>query len=621
MDEFLATFIPALGHVLLNFLWQGALIGLLAALALHVLRHARPQARYAVTCLALLACVLVPLATLIAQLTATSYEPQFGGLLTHAPRIGDSPDTPGVLFGFAPPAEQIDALLPWMVALWAAGTCVMSLRMALGLAWIRRLRRTPQGAEQAAWQMRLDALAMHFGLRRGVKLRLIDSLDSPVSAGWWDPVVLLPTALLTRMPVDLIEALLAHELAHIRRHDYLVNLLQNAVEALLFYHPVTWWLSRRIRIEREQIADQLAAEVACAPRRLAVALSELSELSELHRSHPAFHLAQAAHGGQLMSRIEQLVRPTRRAHPSARIVFPLLGLAAACIASYAYAQIGKRDPAAMQASTQASRTYDASARETFALVQKNSDGITMSGSTNDLPAIKAAKHGVDRDFLWVRRAGKAYVVTDPSLLARARQAWRETDALSQQMEALSDQMEAHSNNVEAVSKRMAQLSAQNADLATSASERDNGAEHAEAAAKAEREAEAATARAEHAAEVATRNAEREAEAAAAKAEREAEAAAASAERAAIAASKAEREAEAASAEAERLEAQQRPMEALARDMELASKPMEALSKRMEALSNRQEQAAARAERELRNLISEALAKGLAKPAPARALAQ
>src|SRR5687768_9163998 len=186
MAEFLATFIPALGHALLHSLWQVALIGLFAALALHALRDARPQARYAVACIALLACVLVPLATLLAQLAATAYAPSFAG-----PRInaGAQPSDANPLFVLAPATPQFDAALPWIVALWAAGTCVMSLRMAMGLAWIRRLRHTPQPAAHAAWQARVDAMAARFGLRRGIALCLIDTLDSPVSDGGWCRVV------------------------------------------------------------------------------------------------------------------------------------------------------------------------------------------------------------------------------------------------------------------------------------------------------------------------------------------------------------------------------------------------------------------------------------------------
>ena len=93
--------------------------------------------------------------------------------------------------------------------------------------------------------------------------------------GWWRPVIFVPAGLLTGMPSDYLEALQAHELAHVQRFDYVVNLIQSAIEMLLFYHPAVWWISRQIRIEREQIADDLAASGLGDTRRLALALQQL----------------------------------------------------------------------------------------------------------------------------------------------------------------------------------------------------------------------------------------------------------------------------------------------------------------------------------------------------------
>jgi len=307
-----AWLVPVLGRALLAFLWQGALVGVLAASALHLLRDARAQVRYAVACLALLACALLPLSAIAlhlpvlahAAVTSPAMPLRAGGFIA-------MPVTPGAAW-----PRGFEDVLPMVVALWAAGASVLSLRMAMGLAWIRGLRTTPQCPAQPAWQARLDALSQRFAPMRRVALRVVDHLDSPVTIGFLRPVVLLPAALAARMPIELVEALLAHELAHVRRHDYLVNLLQCAVEALLFYHPVTWWLSRRIRIEREHVADALAADAIGSSRRLAVALSELSD----GRSAPATpsRFAPAAHGGQLMSRIQRLVTPDRR--PSHRLL-------------------------------------------------------------------------------------------------------------------------------------------------------------------------------------------------------------------------------------------------------------------------------------------------------------
>ncbi|WP_395405732.1 M56 family metallopeptidase [Pseudoduganella sp. UC29_106] len=223
--------------------------------------------------------------------------------------------------------------LPWLVLLWAGGAALMTLRLSLGLQWVKA--RTLPGHYHAdpQWQARLNVLAQRFGLRRKVRLGVSDDeLDGPMTAGVLKPIVLLPASLLSGLPPDLIEALLAHELAHIKRHDYLVNLAQSAIEIVLFYHPVVWMLSKHIRIEREEIADDLAASTLGEPRRLALALSELDKF-QFSTSHFA---APAAHGGDLMSRIKRLLRPD--AEPlSWKLAAPLLGLCTACVVLYAHA--------------------------------------------------------------------------------------------------------------------------------------------------------------------------------------------------------------------------------------------------------------------------------------------
>src|SRR5690606_24897184 len=138
---------------------------------------------------------------------------------------------------------------------------------ACGLHWVHRLRRNARECEDPAWQARLDRLAQRFGLA-GIRLAIFDDAGGPPPLGVWRPMVLGPAWPLARLPAERLEALLAHELAHIRRYDYLANLLQRAAEALMFHHPVVWWLSQRIRHEREQAADHLAAAVIGEPRRL-----------------------------------------------------------------------------------------------------------------------------------------------------------------------------------------------------------------------------------------------------------------------------------------------------------------------------------------------------------------
>ncbi|MDI3296939.1 M56 family metallopeptidase [Janthinobacterium tructae] len=284
----LGNLVPALGWVLLYFVWQGVIVGAVSAVLLWLLRHASARWRYAVCALALLLCLCIPTVHLLSLLSGIS--------LAHLPMA-------------APPAWRaaLQAWMPALVLAWSAGVGLMSLRLCLGLAWVGRLRRQAVAAP-AIWQARLDALALRMGLHRSrqVPLKLHAGLSSPVTVGFWRPVILLPAALLSGMPVALLEALLAHELAHVRRWDYLVNLLQSVAEALLFFHPVVWWLSARMRAEREQVADALAAQALQDPQQLATALHALS----LHTAVPQHSgLLMSARGGALLTRIERLMAP------------------------------------------------------------------------------------------------------------------------------------------------------------------------------------------------------------------------------------------------------------------------------------------------------------------------
>jgi D-alanyl-D-alanine endopeptidase (penicillin-binding protein 7) len=246
--------------------------------------------------------------------------------------------------------------LMWIVCLWALCAAALGVRMALGLLWIGRVaqgRRT-----DAHWQAHVSRLAAQFGVTRAVRLRIVDNLASPITAGWWRPVVLVPASLVSGMSPHLLEALLAHEMAHVKRFDYLVNLGQNVVETLLFYHPAVWWISGRIRAEREQIADDVAARQLGEPRRLALALSELERFQ-----FSTHHLAQAANGGDLMSRIKRLVRPDTQAL-NWKAAIPVLGLAGTLLAGCANA------PSATSATSHASGAEHTRAIADFASCAK-----------------------------------------------------------------------------------------------------------------------------------------------------------------------------------------------------------------------------------------------------------
>jgi hypothetical protein len=199
-----------------------------------------------------------------------------------------------------------------------------------------------------------------------------------------------------------------------------VNLLQSVAEALLFYHPVTWWLSRRLRVERELVADQLAAEVTGEPRRLAVALAELAEL---RASFPRLHLAQAAGRGELSTRIERLLRPRRPTHPGLWLVLPLLGSVAVALVTQGAALSDAR------------RTKESDpTRVSFALVPAGSADVLAWGPDDDIHLAAEGHRQPDRDVLLVRRGGRDYLITDARLLAPVQRAWTEAETQQRRLE-------------------------------------------------------------------------------------------------------------------------------------------------------------------------------------------
>ncbi|MDB5949391.1 MAG: peptidase [Massilia sp.] len=611
MNTLLATVVPSVAWALLDFVWQGVLVGWIAALALGLLRRARPQVRYAVACAGLLLCAALPLAGALqrmadAHATTALLSMQLPLVLAGSNGAASAAAGPLGASRLAMWEQGLQQQLPLVMLLWGAGAAALALRMALGLAWVRRRSDPASSRPDPAWQNRVSALAARFGLNRPVRLGLVDDIAGPVTAGWWRPVILLPTSLASGMPVELLEALLAHELAHIARHDYLVNLAQGAIEIVLFYHPAVWWLSNRIRLEREQVADDLAASVLGEPRRLALALAEL-DLFQFRTCH----LAQAAQGGNLMNRIKRLVLP--QSEPLNLLTWKMLlptlglglGLAASGVAFYANAQTAPAAPLHRLDATSAG----VARAEPYALVRRGLDRSTGGGDYADHEQIEAAKRAIPGDFLWFRRDGKAYVVRDAGVVAKAIDTWAPVDRLGDQMDVYGREMNRHGSTMEALGRKMEKA-------ATGGAE----AGHARAG-KSEGEIEALGRE--------QRRLGRQMEQLAGEME------GADKERRAVLHRQMKEVGEKMGAAGRQMghqgeamrdaheqarQASQEPMEEIRREMNDAGKPMKALGKKMHVLGKQIDTEARAADQATRTLIGEALARGLAAPAPARGLA-
>jgi beta-lactamase regulating signal transducer with metallopeptidase domain len=288
----MAPWAERLGWTLVHFLWQGAAIA--AALAVVRIVTADPRLRHAAACAALAAMAAAPVLTFV-WLGAGSAE-----LLPAAAAVVAAPASDRI-GAVQPPAPDV---LRWLVMVWLAGVAVFSMRLACG--WVSAMRVRYAGTRPAPreWQRRMDGLAKAIGVARRVRLLVSPRVDVPAVLGWLRPVVLAPVGAFAGLPVEHVEALLAHELAHIQRNDYLINVLQGVVEAVLFYHPAVWWVSKQIRTERELCCDDVAVAASGDVLTYARALAELETCRRLQAG-----AAVAADGGSLVQRIARLVEP------------------------------------------------------------------------------------------------------------------------------------------------------------------------------------------------------------------------------------------------------------------------------------------------------------------------
>lgn len=309
-------------HALLHFLWQGSVIALGLGALLALTRPQRAEVRYRWASWALIAMVALPL------FTATRYALDEPTRLEHSRLPADGDSNPlslstsakiknlaralpvadsdsgiaGTLLRQATERVEQPDTARWVVGAWLGGVLLLSL-LHLGGWWqVQRLRRIAVTPVPTEWQERANDLCRTLGIKKVVKILRSTAVEVPATIGWLQPVILIPASALTALPVSHLRCILAHELAHVWRRDYVINLIQTSAETLLFYHPAVWWVSGLIRRERENCCDDIA--VSLSGDRLSYARALVS-FEEIRHASPA--LALGADGGSLILRVKRLL--------------------------------------------------------------------------------------------------------------------------------------------------------------------------------------------------------------------------------------------------------------------------------------------------------------------------
>ncbi len=315
VNLFSEPWMQRMGWVLIHFIWQGAGIALLLAIALRLLDRASSQIRYSVIAFSLIVCAALPVFTWAALGSAT--KPTVAQMASASQvvsqQIGTSSSRADSFshetIREAPPKAktswQLDLqpamveISPYVVGLWLVGVLILTSRLILGWIWTQRLCRTGSPIQNLECLERFRGLINRMQVAVPVRLLQSVQIEVPALIGWLRPTILIPMSVLSGLSSDQLEAILIHELAHVRRYDYLVNLLQTVIETILFYHPAIWWISRKLREERENCCDDIVLEVMQNPLVYASALALIED------ARPA-SLALAASGGPLLQRINRI---------------------------------------------------------------------------------------------------------------------------------------------------------------------------------------------------------------------------------------------------------------------------------------------------------------------------
>ncbi|WDE12283.1 M56 family metallopeptidase [Thalassomonas haliotis] len=298
-----SPFFYSLGLSLIHFLWQGLLVALLLKSALFIIPDKKPQLRYAFSAFAMVLCLLLPVITF-----CLIYQPD-NIQLTHISQSLTEERTLGARQQITSYWWSNDLVenLPYVSFAWLSIVIFLAVKLLMQVYNVNHLPKQASRQPDTELATRFALLAERVKLKRLPRLLISLKAEVPMAIGWLKPVVLLPASMVTGLSSAQLDMLILHELAHIRRHDYLVNFLQTLVEILLFFHPCVLWIAKKMRIEREYCSDDIAVALCGDHIAYAHTLADTAEICAKHRHNTIPVMAMAASGGDLKQRVVRLV--------------------------------------------------------------------------------------------------------------------------------------------------------------------------------------------------------------------------------------------------------------------------------------------------------------------------
>ncbi|GGZ28798.1 hypothetical protein GCM10007049_22290 [Echinicola pacifica] len=315
------VYFSVIGWTLIHSVWQIMIISALVALALKFIPQRKAQKRYVVSMIGLLLILFSAIFTFDYLARQASQETK-----NHAHYIiGKTSKAIASIAPASPAQESIDSSasalvqpgildktlvylenhLATIVNLWLLGVLFYLVKL-IGSLWdLRNFHLQHRSTVPENLRAQVKAMTKEMGIYRPIKVMSSKLIQVPVTYGIVKPVILIPASMLTGISIRQLEAIIAHELAHIKRYDFLVNIIQRLMEMMFFYHPCFWWISEQLEKEREHACDDLAVQLGYSPRELATGLANLAEYS--HQQSPSMTMAASGNKNPLLTRIQRIM--------------------------------------------------------------------------------------------------------------------------------------------------------------------------------------------------------------------------------------------------------------------------------------------------------------------------
>jgi beta-lactamase regulating signal transducer with metallopeptidase domain len=298
--------IQSIGWTIVHSLWQGLVITIIFILLVILFKKSSANARY------LIGVGMLALMMLVSILTFTLvYNSEINQNRMENPLLGKTMEnvkgSPGGFFSLI--RIYFDRNLPAVVTIWLMGMMFFFLKFVSAILYNQRLRHHQTRDVSNDWKDRLQTLARKLMIKPAVSFKESFATRIPLTIGHFKPMIIFPVGILSQIPLDQVEALIVHELAHILRRDYIVNIFQNVMDIIYFYHPGVRWISHQVRSERENCCDDITVDNVGDSLNYARALTRVGEYSL--KSNEDLAMAASRNSSKLFKRIRRLFTMTK----------------------------------------------------------------------------------------------------------------------------------------------------------------------------------------------------------------------------------------------------------------------------------------------------------------------